>query len=171
MESIFKIYVRQTRRDDRKIWPYFKRGELSSKLAYITIHEEGRDSTNSPVDGKALWQSFLKECSYLVEAALIMQFTYINLFPKKKISPMMPICLICTDIEEFTEHPLFLCDHVRAAWFGSDLGMLMTCIAPLTGRDWWTTFMHHQSTFRPSSGPSLFGIPCGKAKMILYLGE
>lgn len=38
---------------------------------------------------------------------------------------MMPICLICTNIEEFTEHPLFLCDHVRAAWFGSDLGMLM----------------------------------------------
>lgn len=63
------------------------RGELSSKLAYITIHEEGRDSTDSPVDGKALWQSFLKECSYLVEAALIMQFTYINLFPKKKYLP------------------------------------------------------------------------------------
>ena len=45
------------------------------------------------------------------------------------------ICPICTTSKESVEHALFLCDHARAPWFDSNIGMLSHSIASLRIKD------------------------------------
>ena len=90
VESILKIYIPRTSRDDKKVWPYSKGGELSMKTAYKIIHGQCRDGPRSAFNYNAFLSP--KELYFFITNALITQFRHANCF-MTKIYPMKPYAL------------------------------------------------------------------------------
>lgn len=56
VENILNFYIPCSSIEERKIWTAMKGGELSSRSAYSTIHNEGRGTSNRQINWKSLWR-------------------------------------------------------------------------------------------------------------------
>ena len=130
-----KIYIPRTSRDDKKVWPYSKGDELSTKTAYKIIHRECRDSPRFAINWKALWRLPLPLRVLFFGWKCLNNVIQVHKLLYDKNISNEALCPICTKAEESVEHALFLCDHARATWFESDIGMFSHSIDPPTIRD------------------------------------
>lgn len=72
------------------------------------------------------------------------------------------------------EHAFFLCGHIRAVWFGSNLGFLAHSLGNVDIVEWWKNLMRLNHIVLMQENPSLqwlyiFGGHYGKQEMISFL--
>ncbi|RYR47522.1 hypothetical protein Ahy_A07g033454 [Arachis hypogaea] len=127
--KIIRTPVSVIGREDKLSWPLKPDGKYTIKMGYHAARKEQHlDNNNSPStsdDFKDLWRDIWKLRvpqkirTFLWRASHNILPVFQNLY-NKKISNT-PICPICLQEPESTEHALLLCPWTRAAWFGAQI--------------------------------------------------
>ncbi|KAL6208602.1 hypothetical protein ACLB2K_019551 [Fragaria x ananassa] len=117
-KAIKSIPIGSENDKDVLIWPFSKSGVYSAKSGYIRIVKE---------QGRALSNALS---------------TNWNIF-RRKIIPD-PMCALCGEHPETTEHCLLLCPWTSAVWFGSSLGYIPEK-ASITSLDAWLLAVYSNS--------------------------
>ena len=112
-----------------------------------------RITHNSPFNWKTLWSSLYPQRALLFSWKCLNNTVKVRKLLHHKNISNDAICSICTTTKESVEHALFLCNHARLSWFGSNIGMLSHSITLLRIRDWWNSFMDYCGKINPPISP------------------
>ncbi|KAL6209127.1 hypothetical protein ACLB2K_020070 [Fragaria x ananassa] len=139
---------------DVLIWPFSKSGVYSAKSGYRRIvKEQGGKGSSKPssshmIDAKVwkvVWRPAMisKISNFLWRALSNALSTNWNIF-RRKIIPD-PMCALCGEHPETTEHCLLLCPWTSVVWFGSSLVYILEN-AFITSLDAWLLAVYNNSS-------------------------
>ena len=92
---------------------------LSTKFAYNLIRGENQ-VVGAMIKWKALWKLPLPQRVLLFGWKCLNNAIQVRKLLHSKSISSNALCPICNKLEESIEHALFLCEHARASWFGSN---------------------------------------------------
>ncbi|RYQ97024.1 hypothetical protein Ahy_B08g092996 [Arachis hypogaea] len=144
VDKIIRTPVSLFGREDRFSWPFRMDGNYTIKTGYyVARNEKSFGYTNNPSsseDLKFLWQQIWKLRvpqkirTFLWRASHNILPVFENLFNKRITNT--PICTICLQEPETTEHALLLCPWTRAAWFGAQIQCCPTALTVFSFGKW-----------------------------------
>lgn len=160
------------------------------KLTYLTIYEEEVNYLLDPpaepftmkVEVRLINKLIGSPCGTFhchkeyfssVGNALIIQSTYANCFIIKLLREMLTTLHMKVQ-KKLLKNALFHCEHERATWFGSNLGLLSHFITLIKIKDQWISFLKLCDKAIPCQLPLCLKLgpwPCGEVEMISSLGE
>ncbi|OMO50989.1 reverse transcriptase [Corchorus capsularis] len=130
-DAIEMIPLGSEMKEDRLIWPFNSDGRYSVKSGYHSAKDQmekqaNRSSSSSHIVNDNVWRSVWKTTgpnkvrNFLWKAVINRLPTAEGLW-KRRINNS-PMCPICQQKEETTEHALLLSDWTEKVWFGMDFG-------------------------------------------------
>ncbi|XP_015969290.1 uncharacterized protein LOC107492746 [Arachis duranensis] len=152
LKLITRTPISLINKKDHLIWPYRNDGQYSVRSGYQAAKKE-KDTKMETTQGKASTSHNLKEIwkriwrlpvpkkvkMFLWKAVHGILPVNANLHQHRSIPT--PICSICQEQEETTEHMLLLCPWTRAVWFGSNLQIVPKASNVRTFEQWLLTTM------------------------------
>ena len=142
VEHIGKIYIPKCYRKDKRIWPYSKNGQPTTKSACRVIYIRNESNPNPIVNWKALWRLPLPQRVLMFSWKCLENPIPVKAIIKSKNNSTDDKCPIC-EKEDSVGHALMLCDYARASWFGSQWGLHSYFWHPLELLDWWKNLYKH----------------------------
>ncbi|KAM2126642.1 hypothetical protein ACFX1R_006637 [Malus domestica] len=135
---------------DRLIWPHTRNGAYSVKSGYnlsyiprarelVLCRGKSQSSHQAGTDyWKMLWsiKSLPKIKLFLWRVSTNCLPTMIALFNRRVVQN--PLCPLCKEFPELTEHVLFLCPWTIGVWFASSLNYRLDRSSITTFDEWWS---------------------------------
>ena len=118
VEDICKIYIPVGTDDDKKVWPFTKHGQLTTKSAYKDIVKMREISNDQSIKWKDFWRIHLPQRMLPFGWKCLRSVITVRKTIHTKINSVSPLCPLCGVEEETIDHALMKYEYARSYWFG-----------------------------------------------------
>ena len=135
-----RIYIPRVYIKDKRIWPFSKNGQVTTKSAYRAIikNRSGTNPTICSINWKAYWKIFLPQRILLLGWKCLRKAISVRSLLYKRIISSIDMTYPIYGIKnDSVEHALFHYGFARAVWFSPPLGLRTSTILENSTSDWW----------------------------------
>lgn len=138
-----------------RVCPFTKDGSVSTKYAYKVLAYSNNANNNGKMNWKQFWRNKVSQRVLIFSQKCLHKAILVKKWINHKSGGSSTICPICKVEEETVELVLFLCNHARAVWSGSNIGFLTHSYGDLDIVEWQKNLENLNKVKGRREGPDL----------------